>query len=49
MQSETLKRYKISESELLDKLSIEGKLSFITTNMDDSIIIEVLVGQDGVQ
>ena len=49
MKSETLKRYKVSESELLKALGIEGKLSFITTNMDDSIIIEVLVGQDGVE
>jgi len=49
MKSETLKRYKVSESELLKALGIEGKLSFITTNMDDSIIIEVLVDQDGVE
>ena len=48
MKSETLKRYKVSESELLDKLGIEGKISFITTNIDDSIIIEVLIDQDGV-
>ena len=43
MESETLKRYKIGDSELLEALGIEGKLSFINSDMDGSIIIEVLV------
>ena len=42
MESETLKRYKISGSELLCKLGIAGKLSFITES-DGGVIIEVLI------
>ena len=49
MKSETLKRYKVSESELLKALNIEGKLSCINSSYDGHIIIEVLVDQDGVE
>ena len=46
MIRETLKRYKLSEQEILNALNIEGDLSFINQDHDGNVILEVLI-KDG--
>ena len=46
MIQENLIRYKISNEELIDKLGLNGDISFINNTHEGFIIIEVLI-KDG--
>lgn len=46
MKTETLIRYKVSEAEMIEKLGIKGKISFVTCGHDGYVIIEAVVKGD---